>query len=226
MDAGKKRRRAPLTKVKTAQEIRNTIKATKIVENVFRNMESPFGRSEADVAKEVRQRIRKQGAGLSFKPIIASGRNASFIHHKPGRKIVRENELVIFDIGADYRGSCSDVTRMHVPGGRKEQSLYKFTLSIQKAVIKKTRPGATLRELHSIYNKMMKRKGFKVKHLIGHGLGSKVHERVKGKLEPGMVITVEPGIYLKNFGGCRVEDMVLVTKQGYRVLSASIPMLL
>lgn len=221
----KKRRRAPITKVKSALEIRNTIKATKIVEQVFRHMESPFGRSEQDVAKEVRQMIRKQGATLSFKPIIASGRNASFVHHKPGRKIVRERELVIFDIGANYRGSCSDVTRMHVPRGRKEQSIYKFAVSIQKAVISKARTGTTLRELHDIYSKMMKRRGYKVKHLIGHGLGSKVHERVKGKLEPGMVITVEPGIYLKNFGGCRVEDMVLVTKGGPRVLSGSIPML-
>jgi Xaa-Pro aminopeptidase len=228
MKARKKRRRAPITKVKRAIEIRNMIKATKIVEQVFRKMDSPFGRSEEDVAKEVRHRIRKQGASLSFKPIIASGRNASFVHHKPGRKIVRESELVIFDIGANYRGCCSDVTRMHVPsgkGGRRAESIYRYALAIQKAVIKGVRPGATLRDLHDTYAKMMKRRGYKVKHLIGHGLGSKVHERVKGKLEPGMVITVEPGIYLKNFGGCRVEDMILVTKGGPRVLSGSIPML-
>lgn len=225
MKARMKRRRAPITKVKSAIEIRNTIKATRIVEQVFRNMESPFGRSEADVAKEIRQMIRNQGASLSFKPIIASGRNSSFVHHKPGRKIVKEGELVIFDIGANYRGSCSDVTRMHVPKGRKEQIIYRHIIAIQKAVIKRAKPGVTLIELHDIFYKMMKRKGFKVKHLIGHGLGSKVHERVKEKLEPGMVITVEPGIYLKNFGGCRVEDMILVTKGRPRVLSASIPAL-
>jgi Xaa-Pro aminopeptidase len=224
----KRRRRAPITKVKTAQEIRNTIKAANIIEKVFREMDSPFGRREDDVAKEVRQRIRKQGASLSFRPIIASGRNASFVHHKPGRKIVREDELVIFDMGANYRGSCSDVTRMHVPKGRgckKAEAIYWHALAIQKEVIKKARPGVGFRELHGIYVKMMKRKGYKVKHLIGHGLGSKVHERVKGKLEPGIVITVEPGIYLKNFGGCRVEDMILVTKGRPKVLSSSIPML-
>ena len=134
MDAKRKRRRAPITKVKTAQEIRNTIRATKIVERAFREMDSPFGRSEEDVAREIRSRIRKQGASLSFMPIVASGRSSSSVHHKPGRKIVRGNELVIFDIGAKYRGCCSDVTRMHVPTGKegkKARMIFKHAVEIQ-----------------------------------------------------------------------------------------------
>jgi Xaa-Pro dipeptidase len=225
----RKRRRAKITRPKTSQEIRNTIKAVEIVRRVLKEMDSPFGRSEADVASEIRRRIRNLGGTPSFKPIVASGRNASFVHHKPGRKIVRETELVIFDLGAKYRGCCSDVTRMHVPAGRqakKAKAMYRLALSIQKRVIEKARPGVSLRELHEIYKRMMVKKGYKVKHLIGHGIGSNVHERIKGKLEPGIVLTVEPGIYIKNFGGCRVEDMVLVTKGRPRVLSKSIPLLM
>jgi Xaa-Pro dipeptidase len=224
----RKRRRAKITVPKTSQEIRNTIKATKMVEQVLKEMDSPFGRSEEDVAREIRRRIRNLGGTPSFKPIVASGRNASFVHHKPGRKIVRENELVIFDLGAKYRGCCSDVTRMHVPSdkaAKKAKAMFRHALSIQKEVIKKAMPGVSLRELHIVYRRLMKKKGYKVKHLIGHGIGSNVHERIKGKLEPGIILTVEPGIYVNKFGGCRVEDMVLVTKGKPRVLSKSIPLL-
>ncbi len=228
MEIKRKRRRMPITKPKTAKEIRNTEKAVKIVERVLREMDSPFGRSEEDVAKEISQRIRSQGAALSFKPIVASGRNSSHVHHKPGRKLVREDEPVIFDLGAKYKECCSDVTRMHIPAGKgrnikKIKKMYRHVLAIQRKVIRKVRPDVEFRELNEVYKKMMKRRGYKVKHLIGHGIGSKVHERVKGKLEEGMIITVEPGIYVKKLGGCRVEDMVLVRKgKKPKILSKSI----
>ena len=225
----KRKRRVRLTKPKSAIEIRNTIKAVKIVERVLKEMNSPFGRSEADVAKEIRKRIRDQGASLSFMPIVASGRNSGFVHHSPGSKIVRESEPVIFDLGAKYNNCCSDVTRMHVPmtgQDKKAARIFKHALLIQKKVIGKARPGVELKELHGIFRNMMKKYGYRVKHLIGHGIGSDVHERIKGKLKPGMVLTVEPGIYKKNYMGCRIEDMVLITKGKPKVLSKSIPLMI
>jgi len=220
----RKKKRARLTRTKTAEEIRNTEKAVKMVELVLRDMDSPFGRSEEAVAREVRKRIRGLGGSPSFSPIVASGRNASFVHHRPGNKIVREDELVIFDLGARYMGCCSDVTRMHVPGDSEAMALFRHALKIQKKVIGMVRAGVGLRELHDAYAKMMKKNGYRVKHLIGHGIGSVVHERVKGSLKPGMIITVEPGIYIERFGGCRVEDMILVTDGEPKILSKSIPL--
>jgi len=236
----KHRRRARLTKPKTAAELKKTERAIRIVDKVFREIH-PFNRQEQDVAREIRQRIRRMGATLSFKPIVASGRNSSFVHHKPGRKIVREDELVIFDIGANYRGCCSDITRMHIPGigvsgkgdgngsrkaAKKAEKICRDALKIQKMVIEKVRPGVEFKELQGVYKKMMVKKGYKVRHLIGHGVGSVVHERVKGELQEGMVLTVEPGIYIKDFGGCRVEDMVLVKRGKAKVLSSFIQPLL
>lgn len=217
------KRRARLTRPKTAREIRNTIKAIETIGQVLREMRSPFGRSEADVAKEIRQRIRGLGTAPSFMPIVASGRNSSFVHHRPGGKIVREDEPVIFDLGAKYRGCCSDITRMHIPDDKRIKRIYSHALHMQKRVIGSIMPGVGFKELHGIYKKLMERKGYKTKHLIGHGIGSVVHERIKDRLEAGMVLTVEPGIYIKRYGGCRVEDMVLVRRGGAKVLSSSIP---
>ena len=213
------KRRPRITKPKTAREMGYTEEAIRIVDRVFREMESPFGRKESDVAREITRMIRAQGASLSFRPIVASGRNSGFVHHKPGRKVVREEEPVIFDIGAKYRGCCSDITRMHIPDSKKIKRMYSHALAMQKKVISNARAGTTFRRLHDIYAKEMKSRGYKVRHLIGHGIGREVHERVKGELEEGMIITVEPGIYIKGLGGCRVEDMVAIRKGRPKVLS-------
>lgn len=221
MASGKKRRDPP-TKVKTAKEISNMKKAAEITNKIFREMDSPFGRSEQDVAREIRQRARSLGASLSFRPIVASGRNSGFVHHKPGKKIVRENEPVIFDIGFRFNSQCSDVTRMHIPENRKFKRIYKDVMEMQKLCIREARPGKSMKEINELFKKLMKKKGCRVKHSIGHGIGLHVHERVKGQLKPGMVITVEPGIYEKKTGGCRIEDMILITGSKPIILSKSI----
>ncbi len=207
----RKKRKESLTKVKTAREINDVKKAVGITGGVFREMDNPFGRSEQDVAREIRLRARMMGASLSFMPIVASGSNSGYVHHRPGRKIVRENEPVVFDIGFKFRGQCSDVTRMHIPKSKKFRKLHSDMLRIQKLCISRAVPGKSLKEINELFKKLMKRKGYAVKHGIGHGVGFRVHERVKGALKPGMVITVEPGVYEKGKGGCRIEDMVLIT---------------
>ena len=217
-----KKRKDPLTKPKTRQELANTKKAIEVTRRVFGEMDSPFGRSEADVAAEIRMRGRRLGATLAFRPIVASGGNSGYVHHRPGSKIVREDEPVIFDIGFKVGGQCSDVTRMHIPDGKKMKRIYMETLAMQKRCICAARPGRTLKNVHLLWKKMMKEKGHKVRHGIGHGVGLHVHERA-GLLMPGMVVTVEPGIYEKKKGGCRVEDMVLITRGKPVILTKTIP---
>lgn len=219
-----KKRKPPITRVKAPEEIRNIEKAVDMAGKVFRELDNPFGRSEQDVAREIRQRIRKLGARPAFKPIVASG--STVIHHKPGKKIIRENKPLIVDLGVRYRGYCSDITRMYVPGDKKARKIYGYVLKIQKEVIKRIRPCAEFRDLQEVYKKLMKKKGYRVRHSIGHGVGMHVHERVKGELKAGMVLTVEPGIYKKGVGGFRIEDVILVRKGKPRVLSESIPQVL
>lgn len=234
----RKRRMLPLTRPKTPRELRDMKRAIRITGRVLSELESPFGRTEKDVAKEIRGRIYSQGARLSFRPIVATGRNTRHVHHKPGKRtIMRENPLLI-DLGARYRGQCSDITRMYIPSNppfrkpgkrrkhlldnRRIRKIYQDTLNIQKTIIRGIKPGIEFRELNELYRKMIQRRGYRMKHSIGHGLGPSIHERI-GELKPGMVLTIEPGIYIDNFGGCRIEDMVLVKKRGIEILSKSIP---
>ncbi len=216
-------KRLPFTRAKTREEMRKIQKALAITKSVFKDMESPFGKTEKKVAKEIRKIIKSMGGGFSFKPIVASGRNTCFVHHKPDKRIVRKGKPLMLDIGARFRGYCSDITRMYIPKeDKKIRVLYRSVSGIQKKLIKELRPGIDFREINELYKKLMERKGYKLKHSIGHGLGLRIHERV-GRLETGMVITIEPGVYIKGFGGCRVEDMVLITRDGFSVLSKSIP---
>lgn len=220
-----RKRWAPLTRPKTAKELANIKRAIDVTDRIFRELDNPFGRSERDVAREIRARAKRLGAGLAFQPIIASGRNAGYVHHKPGQKIVREYEPVIFDIGFKVGGQCTDVTRMHMPkakGGKKFRRFYRDALEMQRKCIGKAVAGRSLKGINELYKKLMKRKGYKVKHSIGHGVGSRVHERVKGPLKPGMVITIEPGVYERKKYGLRVEDMVLVTRGRPKILTRKI----
>lgn len=215
--------RLPLTKPKTHRELRAMKKAIGIAGLVFKEMESPFRRTERDVAREIRKRIYSQGAGLSFRPIVATGRNTCYVHHRPGKRTIRRESPLLIDFGAKFRGQCSDITRMYIPIGNKRiKKIYGDALNIQKTVIRKLKPGMEFKELNELYKKMIQRRGYKLKHSIGHGLGPSIHERIV-ELKPGMVLTVEPGIYIDNFGGCRIEDMVLVKKRGIEILSKSIP---
>lgn len=213
------RKKPPSTKPKTSLELRKTGKAIQIVAKVLRVV-NPWDRTEKDVASEIRRRIYKQGATLSFKPIVSTGRNTRFVHHRPGNRIIRKENPLMIDLGAKYKGQCSDITRMHMPKNKRFEKLYRNTLYIQRRVIKSLKPGLSFKEANEYYKKLMKAKGYKPKHSIGHGLGRVVHESAK-VLKPGMVITIEPGVYLKNYG-CRIEDMVLIKTKGVEVLSKSI----
>jgi Xaa-Pro aminopeptidase len=215
-------RRLPLTRPKSPGELKNTRKAIAIVRRVLDGLE-PFGRRERDVAGEIRKGILSQGARPSFRAIVSTGRNTAFVHHRPGNRIIRRENPLMIDLGARFRGQCSDVTRMYIPpGSGRLGRMYRDTLGIQKAVMRRLRPGAVFRELNEFYRKSLEKKGYRAKHSIGHGLGLRIHEGIR-ELRPGMVLTVEPGIYVRNLGGCRIEDMVLIKGRGTEILSGSIP---
>lgn len=184
-----------------------------------------YGKTEAKAASDVAAAFIKHGSDVqpAFEPIIASGPNSYFIHHTPGKRKIRKGELVVQDCGARYQGYCADVTRTLSEGcGKREKAMIEDVLEIKAEVTGHAVKNATMKQLRGVYERMMKRKHHKVLHSIGHGVGLSAHEAINWKLEKGMVITVEPGIYEKRTGGCRIEDMILITGSKPVVLSKKI----
>ena len=174
--------------------------------------------------------MRLLGAdGPSFPTIVAADANASLPHAIPGRRKVKKGGIVLIDWGAKWGGYCSDLTRVVALGKMpaKIQEIYQIVYDAQRAAIDAIEPGKALKEIDAAARTVIEKAGFgdQFGHSLGHGLGLDVHEqptlsgRSKGSLEPGHVVTVEPGIYLPGVGGVRIEDDVLVTAKGRRVLS-------
>jgi Xaa-Pro aminopeptidase len=195
------------------------------------------GQSEADVAERLRSAIRHAGGEEeSFPTIVASGFRSALPHGLPSRKIIGGGELVVIDYGVRYGGYCSDTTRTFFTGkwDRRAKEIYRIVLSAQRAALKVIRPGVPASAVDAAARQVIEEAGFgpQFGHGTGHGVGLEIHERptLSPKsgdiLVPGMVVTVEPGIYVEDFGGVRIEDMVLVTRDGREVLSRRIPKLL
>jgi Xaa-Pro aminopeptidase len=208
--------------IKDGHEIDQIKRAIAIDKGIFESL-SLYGKKEASAARGIEMDIIKNKAEKAFDPIVASGRNAgNFIHHIPGSKIIKKGESVIVDFGARFNHYCSDVTRTLIEWGNpKHKKIYEDLIEIQGAVIDELAPGIKFKEIDSLHKKLMRKKGYKVFHSIGHGVGIDVHESAS-VLRKGMVITVEPGVYLKNYGGFRIEDMILIGKKA-KILTKSIP---
>ncbi len=199
------------------------------------------GMTELEFTAGLEYEMRMLGAtGAGFDPIVASGPNSSVIHHMPCDRRIDDGPLLI-DWGARLDGYCSDMTRTFSIGAPDtlQSELYDIVLEAQLAAIEACRPGADCAEVDAVARNVIARHGYgdQFPHGLGHGLGMEVHESpnfsVKQAgvvLEPGMVMTVEPGIYLPGVGGVRIEDDVLITEDGHRVLSnmdkspASVPL--
>ena len=179
------------------------------------------GVTERDIGAEVEYQMRRRGAsGPAFETIIAFGNRAALPHARPTGKRLRKNELVVLDLGVILGHYCSDITRT-VFMGRAPQRIkkwYKAVLEAQAAAIAAVKAGATCREVDAAARRVLA--GYRLDHLFvhstGHGLGLEVHEdpRVargqERRLEPGNVITIEPGVYAEGIGGIRIEDDVAV----------------
>lgn len=186
--------------------------------------------TELQIAHNLEHQMRSFGAsGCAFDPIVGVGARSALPHGRPSEKQIRESPFVLIDWGTEVDSYLSDLTRMIITGKppAKFEKIYNVVLKAQLAAIKKIRPGASLKSVDSAARKVIENAGYG--KLFGHGLGHcfglEIHEKPfmspvsEGTLEAGMVITVEPGIYVPEFGGVRIEDDVLVTPDGHEVLS-------
>ncbi|MDH3583872.1 MAG: aminopeptidase P family protein, partial [Phycisphaerae bacterium] len=187
------------------------------------------GMTEQEVAARLEYHMRCGGAdGPSFPIIVGAGANGSIPHYMPGRARVKKHGTILIDFGARYRGYCSDMTRVVALGRmpRKLAEIYKIVLNAQLAGIDAIGPGVPLKKVDAAARAVIDGAGYAkhFRHGLGHGIGLEIHEeprlsaRSRGELQPGQVVTVEPGIYLPGVGGVRLEDDILVTDRGHRNL--------
>lgn len=206
--------------IKDQEEIEHIKKAVSVTKKVLGET-GFYGKREMDVANQIEGAFKTLGADKSFDTIIANG--TASIHHMPGNTIIKNNKPTIFDLGARWDWYCCDVTRTYLgKSGKDWNKIWEDVSEMQIEIIGKMEVGITMKELEEVHQKLMKEKGYKIHHSFGHGLGLEVHEQITGKLKENMVITVEPGVYLKHKGGVRIEDTVLVKKGKPIVLSKSI----
>lgn len=190
------------------------------------------GVSERDIALEMEFFMRKNGASsTSFDTIIASGERSALPHGVASDKKIGANEFVKLDFGALYKGYCSDITRTVVVGKptEKHKEIYNIVLEAQLHCLEHLKPGMTGKEGDALAREVIVKAGYgdRFGHGTGHSLGLEIHESPRLSpqcdtvLEPGMTMTVEPGIYLPGFGGVRIEDDVVFTNDGIRILTHS-----
>jgi len=191
------------------------------------------GMAEIELAGLLDFQLRKAGATNSFDTIVAFGPNASRPHHQPGRRKLRKKDAILIDFGARYKGYCSDITRCFVLG--EPTAFYRKVFNVveraQAAAIKAIAPGTKLSTVDSAARDVIRAADLPVYgHGTGHGIGLEIHElpflkadtRAE-KLKPGQVITIEPGVYIPGRLGIRIEDDILVTPTGCRILTRHCP---
>ncbi len=213
--------------VKSKKELANIIKAQRISEWVLQEAVKYLrdGVGELEVANFIKKSFVKFGAPiLSFPPIVAFGKSSADIHHEPNGTKLKRGDIVMFDIGTTVNHYCSDMTRTYFWGepNAKQKKIYLDVLKAQDLALNKVmqgerRAGVIDRTARNFLAKIYKNN---FKHGLGHGVGTVIHEWPNFKpksgdiIPAGCVMTIEPGIYLKGFGGVRIEDMYLITKNG------------
>ncbi|MCF6289483.1 MAG: Xaa-Pro peptidase family protein [Desulfobacterales bacterium] len=217
---------------KGSEELVKIRRAVRMNEEVFQEVYAQLkpGISEKEVAWTIEAGMRVRGAeGPSFATIVASGPNSALPHALPTDHRLRAGEPVVIDMGVRLDGYCSDMTRTVVLGrpDRRTVELFRLVRRAQLAGINAIRPGVTARSVDRAARSVIGKAGHgrRFGHGLGHGVGLAVHESPglnrwsRKKLKPGMVVTVEPGIYLPGWGGIRLENMVVVSETGCEVLN-------
>ena len=221
-----------MRKCKSPQELTAIRGAIDIAQRAFIKLQkwAKPGLTEREVAAKLIYEMQRLGAqGPGFTPIVASGPNASLPHYEPGERKLRRGEPVLVDWGARVDWYVSDLTRMMWIGSipRQIAKIYDVVREAHDRAIEAVRAGVTGAAVDKVARDIIRRAGYgkQFGHSLGHGIGLNVHEgpslgrTAVGELEPGMVVTIEPGIYLPGIGGVRLEDDVLVTETGSEVLS-------
>jgi len=215
----------------TKRRLERIEKAAKLAAEVFREIAKHIkpGISEADLAAKIESRIKVRGFKSSFKTIVASGSNAAKPHAALTQRKIKRRDVVVVDFGVVYKGERSDMTRTVFVGTPNAlmKKLHRAVRGAQLMAIRAVKPGIRISYLTKRTHDFLRKKGFgrNILHSLGHGIGKKVHEPPKlseknrNVLKKGMIITIEPGLYVKGKGGVRIEDMVLVTQSGRRILT-------
>jgi Xaa-Pro aminopeptidase len=211
-----------IKKIKQTEIITKTV-----LESVLSSIK--VSQSEKQIARKIEQKMEKLGAdGLAFPTIVASGSNSGSPHHLTSDKKIKSGDIVLIDCGAKKYGYCGDMTRTIMVGTKNPKFIktYQLVKKAQQVALSKVKAGVKIADIdkvvRNVFEKSKQLGNFL--HTTGHGLGISVHEypsisiKSKGILEEGMVITIEPGLYYP-WGGVRIEDVVLVTKDGYQMLS-------
>jgi Xaa-Pro aminopeptidase len=225
-----------LRAIKTPAEIKLITKSQRINEQVFELIKKFIHKQKAralreiDIAWEIKRLAHELGADdVSFDPIVAFGKNSAIPHHKPTTTRLKKGDLILIDMGMKYKGYCSDMTRIIFtqPPTKLQKEVYNTVLKAQENVLKNAHNGFVEQKIDSLARDTIKKAGYAETfgHGTGHGVGLQIHEspslsdKGKNKIKPGMIITIEPGIYLPDKFGIRIEDMALVTKTGLKNLT-------
>lgn len=220
--------------IKTPEEVEILKAAAKIADDAFEYICTFIkpGMTELEVSNELEFFMRKQGAtSSSFDIIVASGLRSALPHGVASDKVIESGDFVTMDFGALYKGYISDITRTVAIGepSEKLKEIYQVVLEAQELGVEKIGPGMSGFDADAIGRDHIKSKGYgdAFGHSTGHGIGLEVHEgpglsfKSQVLLEPGMAVTVEPGIYLQGIGGVRIEDDILITESGNERLTKS-----
>lgn len=222
-----------LRQVKEPAEVKAIRQASKVAEDAFYAVLPHIkpGTTEGEIAGRLIMEMRSRGAtDAAFDPIVGAGANSSKPHYSPDATPVTNNMPLLFDWGALVNGYRSDITRTLLIGkvSKKLEKIYDVVLEAQMKTISKIKAGMTGAEADALARDVIRKAGFgkRFGHGLGHGVGRDIHEeprlhssRKKDVLEPGMVVTIEPGIYLPGVGGVRIEDDVVITNKGCDVIT-------
>lgn len=220
---------------KDEDEIAKIRAAVKLTDDAFSHLLKNIrvGMTEKQAAWIIESYMREHGADrLAFDPIIASGPNAALPHAEPGDRRLQKGEPITIDIGAQIDGYNSDMTRTITLGHATEKftEIYKIVLKAQLAVEKKARVGMNGKQVDRLARRIIDKAGYEKEfgHGTGHGVGRVVHEFPragksfpKDKMQPNMLLTVEPGIYISDWGGVRIEDLVVFRPERLEILTQS-----
>ena len=218
--------------IKSQQEIEATRNALSLAEKSFQRVVNTLkpGLTEKAVAWEMERDMRESGAdALSFPVIVAAGPNSALPHAIPTQRPIKPSEPILFDWGAKLKGYCSDTSRTVILGPPDDTfiKVHKTVLAAQTLAIQAIKSGANSKQVDGIARDYIHQQGYEGKfgHGLGHGTGLAVHEGPRLSplkemtLEQGMIVTVEPGIYLEGWGGVRIENQVVVQKEGPWILN-------
>jgi Xaa-Pro aminopeptidase len=220
---------------KSPEEVAAVREALRLTEQVFGEVAALLtpGLTERQVAWEIERRLRERGSeGLAFAPIVAAGLNSARPHHHPSDYVIQAGDPIIIDMGGRFQGYCADLTRTLILGepSARFREIYTLVRQAQAKAEEGIRADMGSRDVDALAREIITQAGYgeAFGHSLGHGVGLAVHEAPSlsphkdraSDLKPGNIVTVEPGIYLSDWGGIRLEDMVLVHSDRAEVLTS------